>query len=179
MYVTIEYRASIRAKMADMKQILVVCILCLANTPVFADLENDVRCREISFSKSVEQKDIEAFRSHIDTDARFVSAEVLRGVEQVTAGWSVFFNEGLPAIKWRPQIVEVLDDGRLALSRGLYITTSRSAEGDKVVNWGTFNSVWRLNDDGEWRVVFDAGSPASGSPGEETWAFIEKEDDCP
>ena len=162
-----------------MKRLFTVCIALLSCGVATADLVQDVRCREISFSKSVEQNDVEAFRSHIDTDARFVGTGVLRGVDEIAEGWSVFFNEGLPAIKWRPQIVEVLDNGELALSRGLYISTSKNAEGDKVVNWGTFNSVWRLNDDGEWRVVFDAGSPSPGSPGQETWEFIEQEDSCP
>lgn len=161
-----------------MKRLLIACLLSPVCGVAAADLAEDVRCREISFSQSVEQKDMAAFRSHLDADARFVSSGILRGVEQIAAGWSVFFTTGLPAIKWRPQVVEVLDNGKLALSRGLYISTSKNAEGDKVINWGTFNSVWRLNDDGQWRVVFDAGSPASGSPDQETWEFIEREDDC-
>ena len=161
-----------------MKRLLIACLVSLVCGVAAADLAQEVRCREISFSKSVEQQDMAAFRSHIDADARFVGAGVLRGVDQIAEGWSVFFNAGLPGIKWRPQVIEVLDNGRLALSRGPYISVSKNADGDKVESWGTFNSIWRLNDDGQWRVVFDAGSPAEGSPGEEAWAFIEKEDDC-
>jgi len=157
---------------------LIGIITCLVAGTAIADIADDVRCREIGFSQSVENQDIAAFRSFIDVDARFIGSGVLRGVDQIAESWSIFFKPGLPAIKWRPQIIEVLENGRLALSRGPYISVSRNAEGDKVETWGTFNSVWRLNDDGKWRVVFDAGSPASGSPGKETWEFIEKEDDC-
>lgn len=161
-----------------MTKTLISIITCLLAGTAIADVADDIRCREIGFSQSVENRDIDAFRSFIDVDARFISSGVLRGVDQIAEGWSVFFNPGLPAIKWRPQVIEVLENGRLALSRGPYISVSKNAEGDKVETWGTFNSIWRLNDDDEWRVVFDAGSPAPGSPGEETWAFIEKEDDC-
>ena len=161
-----------------MKRLLIACLVSLVCGVATADLVQEVRCREIGFSHSVENQDIEAFRSFIDADARFISSGVLRGPDEIAESWSVFFTAGLPAIKWRPQIVEVLDNGKLALSRGLYISTSKNAEGDKVINWGTFNSVWRLNDDGQWRVVFDAGNPASGSPDQETWEFIEREDDC-
>ena len=161
-----------------MTKTLISIITCLIAGTAIADVADDVRCREVGFSQSVEHKDIAAFRSFIDVDARFVGAGILRGVDQIAEAWSVFFKPGLPAIKWRPQIIEVLENGRLALSRGPYISVSVNADGNKVENWGTFNSVWRLNDDGEWRVVFDAGSPASGSPGKETWEFIEKEDDC-
>jgi len=161
-----------------MKTLLTIATCVLAAGTAFADLADDVRCREIGFSQSVENQDMEAFRSFIDADARFIGSGVLRGVDEIAEGWSVFFNPGLPRIKWRPQVIEVLENGRLALSRGPYISVSVDADGEEVENWGTFNSVWRLNDDGEWRVVFDAGSPASGSPGKEIREFIEKEDDC-
>ena len=163
----------------DMKPCLIVAIALLATATATADLADDVRCREIGFSQSVENQDIDAFRSFIDADARFVGAGVLRGVDQIAEGWSVFFKPGLPRIKWRPQIVEVLEDGRLALSRGLYVSTAANADGETVESWGTFNSIWRLNDDGVWRVVFDAGSPASGNPTEETRALLARQDDCP
>lgn len=144
-----------------------------------ADLSDDVRCREIGFSKSAEERNIEAFRSFIDADARFVSNTVLRGVDAVAEAWAVFFTEDGPSIRWRPQIIEVLDNGTLALSRGPYRVTAKDADGNLVENWGTFNSVWRLNDDGEWRVVFDAGSPAAEAPDDATVALLDADDDCP
>jgi hypothetical protein len=35
-----------------------------------------------------------------------------------------------------------------------------------------------VNDDGQWRVVFDAGSPAASAPDDETKALLEADDDC-
>ena len=144
-----------------------------------ADLADEVRCREIGFSRAAERQDLDAFRSFIDADARFVGGTVLRGVEDITAAWAVFFQDDGPVIQWRPQIIEVLENGKLALSRGPYRTLSRDAEGDTIEQWGTFNSVWRLNADGQWRVVFDAGSPAATEPDDETKALLTSEDDCP
>ena len=119
-----------------------------------------------------------AFRSFIDADARFVSNSVLRGVDDIAAAWSVFFGEDGPSIKWRPQVVEVLEDGKLALSRGPYRVTTKDADGNPVEQWGTYNSIWRLHDDGRWRIVFDAGSPAASPPDEATQALLEAEDAC-
>ena len=161
-----------------MKRLVTIAACVFAASTAGADLADDVRCREIGFSQSVENRDIDAFRSFIDADARFVGTGVLRGVDEVVEAWSVFFGEGLPTIKWRPRIVEALEDGKLALSRGTYISTSSDEDGNEVIGWGTFNSVWRLHVDGVWRVVFDAGSPAQGSPDKETREFIEKENDC-
>ena len=160
-----------------MKKIILVALFCVASSAL-ADLTDNVRCREIGFSKSVESKDLELFKSFLDDDARFVSNSILRGPEEVAEDWSVFMTEDGPRIKWRPQIVEVLKNGELALSRGPYKYTAANEEGVDVDYWGTFNSIWRLNDDGEWRVVFDAGSPASSAPSEEVQALLEQEDTC-
>ena len=161
-----------------MKKLLTIATFVLAAGTAAADLVEDVRCREIGFSQSAENQDIDTFRSFIDADARFVGGSVRHGVDEVAQAWSVFFTTGGPTIKWRPRIVQVLENGTLALSRGPYKSESLDADGNRVVNWGTFNSVWRLNDDSQWRVVFDAGSPAASEPDEETKALLDAEDDC-
>jgi ketosteroid isomerase-like protein len=143
-----------------------------------ADATEDVRCSETGFSQSVEENKLEKFTSYIDADARFVGDSVLRGRQAVTEAWKVFFTEGGPAIKWRPQFVEVLEDGKLALTRGPFRMTVTGDDGNVIENWGTFNSVWRLYPDGEWKVVFDAGSQASQPPAEEVQALLDEEDSC-
>jgi ketosteroid isomerase-like protein len=161
-----------------MVRILACVLICLAANAALADLAHDVRCREIGFSQSAEVRDIQAFRSFIDADARFVSNEVLRGVDAIAEAWTAFFTEPGPTIKWRPEVVEVLESGTLALSRGPYRVVSQDTEGDMVESWGTFNSIWRVNDDGQWRVVFDAGNPAASAPDDETKALLDADDDC-
>lgn len=161
-----------------MRILLIIALAGLAGQSAAEDVIEKVRCTEIGFSKATEQQDMDAFRSFIDADARFVSSSVLRGVDDIAAAWSVFFGENSPSIKWRPRIVEVLENGRLALSRGPYRVRSVNAEGIEIEEWGTFNSVWRLHDDGRWRVVFDAGSPAGEAPDAETIAFLDAEDSC-
>ena len=156
-----------------------ITMLCLLVASIaFADPVDEVRCREIGFSKSAEERNIEAFRSFIDADARFASNTVLRGVDAVAEAWAVFFAADGPSIKWRPQIIEVLEGGKLALSRGPYRVTGTDTDGNAIENWGTFNSVWRQSDDGKWRVVFDAGSPAAAAPDDATKALLDADDDC-
>lgn len=155
-----------------------VTALIFAVSGSVADDSTAVRCQEIAFSQSAENRNIEAFKSFLDSDARFVGNSVLTGPDEISAAWQVFFADDGPAIKWRPQFVEVLKDGLLALTRGPYRMISRDSEGNVVEHWGTFNSVWRKNKDGKWRVVFDAGSDAAKPPDEEIQALLEEEDTC-
>lgn len=161
-----------------MSRLLAILVLAGMAAPALADLEADVRCREIGFSKSVETLDIALFTSFIDADARFVGGGVMRGPEAISAAWSVFFDAGGPSIVWRPKYVEVLEDGKLALTRGPYRMVTRDEDGNETEQWGTFNSVWRLNADGEWRVVFDAGGVSPQPPPPEELALLDEPDSC-
>jgi ketosteroid isomerase-like protein len=160
-----------------MRRLILALIIFLSST-AFADLAEEVRCREIGFSISAETRDAESFVSFIDPDARFVGSSVTHGPAAIAAAWNVFLTDGGPTIKWRPQFVEVLDDESLALTRGPYRMISKDENGDETEHWGTFNSVWRLNEDGEWRVVFDAGNAAAEPPAEEVQSLLDQDSGC-
>ncbi len=160
-----------------MKLLIIVLGLAFGSTAL-ADAAEQVRCREIAFSVSVETQDIALFASFIDADARFVGNSVLHGPNAIAEAWGVFFAEDGPAIKWRPQFVEILEDGKLALTRGPYRMTTHDEQGLETEHWGTFNSVWRLHEDGKWRVVFDAGSDPDETPTDEVKALLDQEDSC-
>jgi len=152
-------------------------LICSASA--MGDVADDVRCREVGFSRSVEMKDVAGFQSFIDADARFVGGTVNRGVEDITTAWAVFFSDDAPKMKWRPQFVEVLDDARLALSRGPYRMIVQEPDGTVTERWGTFNSVWRKQDDGSWKVVFDAGNESDEAPPEDVRGLLDREFSCP
>ncbi len=159
------------------KLVLLAALLSLSLT-VFADATSDVRCREIAFSEAAENKDADAFRLFLDGDARFVGNVVSRGPYEIVAAWEPLLAVDGPSIRWRPQFVEVREDGDLALTRGPYRMIVKDADGKAVEQWGTFNSIWRRNAEGVWHVIFDAGSRSATTPDIETRALLDSEDPC-
>lgn len=116
-------------------------------------LQEQVVAAEIAFAKSMADRDLSAFTSYLSDEAVFFTgSNPLRGKAAIAAGWSRFFEGPAAPFSWAPDRVEVLHSGTLALSTGLV----RDPSG-KVV--GRFNSVWRREAAGIWRVVFDKGSP--------------------
>lgn len=144
-----------------------------------AELRQQVICAETGFSRAAEANDPEAFIAFVDPDARFVAGRVARGKEAIAEAWSVLLSADGPSIRWRPAVVEVVDDGTLALSRGPYRIVAVDEEGERVESWGHFNSVWRRDQDGEWKVLFDAGGDAGMTPTVEEIAVLEGEPSCP
>jgi ketosteroid isomerase-like protein len=76
-----------------------------------------------------------------------------RGATQVAERWKAFFDGPQAPFSWAPDTVEVLDSGALAMSSG----PVRDPSGKRT---GTFNSVWRRESDGKWKIVLDNGCPA-------------------
>jgi ketosteroid isomerase-like protein len=113
-------------------------------------LAQQVRESERAFAATLAARDLQAFGTFVSDEALFYGRAVLRGREAVVAGWARFFQGAAAPFSWEPGTVDVLDSGTLALSSG----PVRDPSG-KVV--GTFNSIWRREADGRWRVVFDKG----------------------
>jgi ketosteroid isomerase-like protein len=126
----------------------------------------EVRRTELAFAATVRENRPDDFAVLLDDEAVFVGgASVTRGRDAVVAAWAGFFGESRPEFSWHPEVVELSADGTLGLSRGPWTLRIAAADGSTVERTGIFNSVWRRQPDGSWRIVFDAGCdcpPAGG-----------------
>jgi ketosteroid isomerase-like protein len=111
---------------------------------------------ERAFAATMARRDLAGFRSHVSQEAIFMGSadtpRVLRGKAAIVEGWKQFFDGPDAPFSWEPDIVEVLDSGTMALTSG----PVHDPKGELI---GRFNSIWRLEPDGRWRVLFDRGAP--------------------
>ena len=115
--------------------------------------QEQVLAAERAFARTMANRDLKAFAQFLSAEAIFFGGgKTLRGRSAVADGWAPFFSGTDAPFSWEPDQVEVLEAGGLALSTG----PVRAPDG-KVV--GRFNSIWRQEAPGVWRVVFDKGSP--------------------
>jgi ketosteroid isomerase-like protein len=118
-----------------------------------ATLAAEVRAAERAFAKTMADRDHAAFVSFLADEAVFLGPKTtLRGKKAVADGWKRFYEGAQPPFSWEPERVEVLDSGSLALSTG----PVRDPHGKRA---GTFNSVWRREPGGAWKIVLDNGCP--------------------
>lgn len=120
-----------------------------------ASIREQVFAAERAFAKSMADRRLEDFARFVSEEGVFFSGpggKALRGRAAVTAGWARHFNAPVAPFSWEPDEVEPLESGGLAHSSG----PVRDPSGKVVAR---FNSIWRLEAPGVWRVIFDKGSP--------------------
>ncbi|WP_374673124.1 DUF4440 domain-containing protein [Ideonella sp.] len=117
-------------------------------------LRDTVMATERAFAKTMADRDLEAFQAFLSEETVFQGAQgPLRGPAAVVSAWQRFFDGPQAPFSWEPDQVLVMSDGHLALSAG----PVRDPAGKLV---GRFNSVWRQEAPGVWRIVLDMGNPA-------------------
>jgi ketosteroid isomerase-like protein len=136
----------------------IVALLLVLASSVFAmsdeersKLEGEVRAAENAFAKTMADRDHKAFARFVADDAAFFGRNsVSRGKQAVVESWAGMFEGPKAPFSWSSEAAVVLDSGTLALSYGPVY----DAEGKR---FGTFNSIWRREADGTWKVIFDKG----------------------
>jgi ketosteroid isomerase-like protein len=118
-----------------------------------AALANQLRETERAFAKTMADRNHPGFVSYLSDETVFFGPQgAMRGKAAVAAAWKPFFDRPDAPFSWDPDTAEVLDSGTLGLTSG----PVKDPQGKRV---GTFNSVWRKDASGTWKIVFDKGCP--------------------
>ena len=144
--------SGVLAGVAALVVIALVTATASARQTDLVRLQQDVRNREQAFAKTMADRNLTAFASFLSPEAVFVGARVSRGPKEIVDAWTRYFDGPQAPFSWQPDAVEVLASGTLALSSGPVFDPA----GKRI---GTFNSTWRRDPDGVWRIIFDSGCP--------------------
>jgi ketosteroid isomerase-like protein len=127
-----------------------------ASTEV-ATATRQVAAAERALAKAMADRNLDAFLALLSPDAIFFNgSSVEHGPAEIAEVWAPYFAGPRAPFSWAPDHVEVLADGKLALSTGPMMQ-----QGQVV---GRFNSVWRLEAPNTWHIVFDKGEAVCSAP---------------
>jgi ketosteroid isomerase-like protein len=60
-------------------------------------------------------------------------------------------------VTWEPYFVEMSASADLAYTLGKSQSTITSPSGKKTVSYGHYVTIWKKQEDGSWKLVFDTG----------------------
>ncbi|WP_333599842.1 YybH family protein [Flavobacterium sp.] len=147
-----------------MKKAILLLLTCLVfscsqkNTPIDSTaLKAEVAKAEDDFKNLAQAKGIqEAFYTFADSNAiiKRDNDSLIKGKEAI----KTFFSNPKfkkAAVTWKPDFIDVSNDGTLAYTYGKYVWTVTDSLGNKKDFKGVFHTVWKKQKDGHWKFVWD------------------------
>lgn len=157
-----------------MKCFVIALILHLA-IPVFAQESNqnlnlDKRKRELlnvdtQFSKLSEARGVnEAFLSYIADDGVLLRSNnfPIIGKEIIKERFFSRSDSGY-TLTWKPLYADIAQSGELGYTFGIYEFKAMDPEGKPIIGNGTYLSIWKKDQFGNWKLVLDTGNEGLGS----------------
>jgi uncharacterized protein (TIGR02246 family) len=113
-----------------------------------------------AFARATAENGAEGWVSNFAVDGIMVSGQtVVSGHDSIRALMTPLFADSTYSLEWEPRRAEVAISDDLGYTWGVYRRSRTDAGGDMVTETGSYLSVWRRGEDGEWKVVLDIGSP--------------------
>ena len=120
-------------------------------------LKQEVFKTEEDFKNLSQSKGIsEAFYTFADSNAviKRENDSLIKGKKNIKIYYSnPKFKKA--AVTWKPDFVDVSNDGTLAYTFGKYVWTVTDSVGNKKDFKGRFHTVWKKQKDGSWKYVWD------------------------
>ncbi len=119
---------------------------------------NKIAVTEQAFEKMAEEKGLaEAFYFYADMNAviKRENDSLIYGRESIFKYYISKLSNKKTTLKWKPDFIEVAQNGDLAYTFGKYFYCITDSAGKKTTYKGAFHTVWKKQPDGTWRYVWD------------------------
>jgi uncharacterized protein (TIGR02246 family) len=123
---------------------------------------------ETEWMKDIRAKDLERWVDHYAEDGSMLwpNSPVVTGRDNIRASIKGRIKDPHYALVWQPEKIQTSD--RLAYVRGRYMLTRTDRRTQEpVTDQGKYVTVYRKEEDGEWKVIEDIGNSDMPRPIEE------------
>lgn len=97
-----------------------------------------------------------AFATYAANDAVLMrNNSLVIGKEGLLSYYSETMDNTDTKLTWKPEFVDVSKSGDLGYTYGYYTFTLKDTLGKDIVTKGVFHTVWKRQDDGSWKFVWD------------------------
>jgi len=119
---------------------------------------------EGEFMKAAAEKGSQGYLSYYADDAVEVpnGGPIIAGKVNIAPGMA-FLDDKNNRLTWTPVGGDISASGDLGYTYGTFEFRSKDKEGKPTVDSGKYTSIWKLQEDGSWKMVLDMGN-ASPKP---------------
>jgi ketosteroid isomerase-like protein len=125
---------------------------------------DSLRQLEAEFMHSAIEKGSQGYMAYYAEDAVEVpnGAPLIQGKAEIAKGMGFLDNKD-NRLTWTPIGGDISASGDLGYTYGNYEFRSKDKDGNPHIEQGKYTSIWKLQNDGTWKVVLDMGN-ASPAP---------------
>jgi len=116
--------------------------------------KNEIFTAELNFCKTAEEKGMNvAFLEFIADDGILLrNDKLIKGKDNIKA---YLKNSTTKGLSWKPDFVDVSTTGDLGYTYGTYTFKYKDSLGNDKESKGIFHTVWKRQQDGTWKFVWD------------------------
>jgi ketosteroid isomerase-like protein len=117
---------------------------------------------EGEFMKAAAEKGSQGYMSYYADDSVEVpnGGPLIQGKANIAKGMG-FLDVKNNRLIWTPVGADISVSGDLGYTYGNYEFHAKDKEGNPVVQYGKYTSIWKQQKDGSWKVVLDMGNASS------------------
>lgn len=141
--------------------VLTVILMNSCKTDDVSTLKKQILNSDIAFSDySVENGYSKAFIEFADDSAVLLKPNRLPvvGINEIKKLYSQGNSEIV--LSWKPSFVDVAECGELGYTYGIWTLLNKK---DSILGQGTYLSIWKKQNNGEWKYVLDTGNDGLGN----------------
>lgn len=117
---------------------------------------NDILAAEKAFTQMAADQGVKQAFLEFAADSAVLNrgGRIIKGKSEIE---SYFDSQTILDVRleWTPEFVDVAESGDLGYTYGPFTFSGISAEGDTIQSSGIFHTVWKLQEDGSWKYVYD------------------------
>lgn len=129
---------------------------CSTNSDLKEQSKKEIHAAELAFAQMARDVSIaEAFIAFADQSATIErNNKLISGIDSIKAHFSSPTPPGT-TLEWTPDFVDASFSGDLGYTYGKFVYTRLDSAGNSEKIEGIFHTVWKKQEDGSWKYVWD------------------------
>jgi len=119
-------------------------------------VKEEILATEIAFAKKAKEIGLKEAFLEFAADSAVLNrnGKIIKGKQQIA---TYFDSQTLQnvSLEWEPEFVEVAKVGDIAYTYGPFTFSAISEEGESKTASGYFHTVWKKQEDGSWKFIYD------------------------
>jgi len=110
------------------------------------------------FNQATQEKRLDGWMQFMADDVVLLHGKPVVGKEAARAALTEEWNNPAHSLTWEPKHAELFKNGKFGYTSGRWVYRDKNEKGESILLEGDYLTVWKMQADGSWKVIFDGGA---------------------